>query len=263
MRWNNILVSCISITLMIMLPIGLLPSVLGAELSLAEPKVVYALLNKADKPVLIDFQVNGTRMAGKLQIIAHPDMQLLISIQGIYPPSTFDAASVNSIPISLSVAPLPPAETIAPWIKINTPLVMNVVKGENNYTGLIITVGSITEDWQYSEFMLQAEYIDPMSGENITSSMTIAVTTHIEETNHHVIPRQNSTNPSINTPSTTTTIAGAATTTVTGSETISRSEVATEDNNTIRGLNLIAASATILGVFILLLLFALRRRMIV
>lgn len=261
MRWNNILVSCISITLMIMLPIGLLPSVLGAELSFAEPKVVYALLNKADKPVLIDFQVNGTGMAGKLQLIAHPDMQLLISIQGTYPPSVFDAASVTSIPVSFSVAPLPPAETIAPWIKINTPLFMNVVKGENTYTSLIITVGSITEDWQYSEFMLQVHYIDPMSGENITSSMTIAVTTHIEETDHHVIPRQNST--SINTTSTTTTIAGAATTTVTGGETISRSEVATEDNNTIRGLNLIAASATILGVFILLLLFALRRRMIV
>ena len=261
MRWNNILVSCILITLMIMLPIGLLPSVLGAELSFAEPKVVYAIINKADKPLLIDFQVNGTRMAGKLQLIAHPDMQLLISIQGTYPPSAFDAASVNSIPVSLSVAPLPPAETIAPWIKINTPLFMNVVKGENTYTSLIITVGSITEDWQYSEFMLQADYTDPMSGENITSSMTIAVTTHIEETDHHVIPRQNST--SINTTSTTTTIAGAATTTVTGSETISRSEVATEDNNTIRGLNLIAASATILGVFILLLLFALSRRMIV
>ena len=244
-----------------MLPIGLLPSVLGAELSFAEPKVVYAIINKADKPLLIDFQVNRTRMAGKLQLIAHPDMQLLISIQGTYPPSAFDAASVNSIPVSLSVAPLPTAKTIAPWIKINTPLFMNVVKGENTYTSLIITVGSITEDWQYSEFMLQADYTDPMSGENITSSMTIAVTTHIEETDHHVIPRQNST--SINTTSTTTTIAGAATTTVTGSETISRSEVATEDNNTIRGLNLIAASATILGVFILLLLFALSRRMIV
>ena len=262
MRWNNISVSCILITLMIMLPIGLLPSVLGTEPSLAEPKgAVYALLTKADKPVPIDFQVNGTGMAGNLQLIAHPDMQLLIFVQGTYPPSAFEAAGVTSIPISLSVAPLPTAKTIAPWIKINTPLVMNVVKGENTYTSLIITVGSITEDWQHSEFMLQAHYIDPMSGENITSSMTIAVTTHIEETDHHVIPRQNST--SINTTSTTTTIAGAATTTVTGSETISRSEVATEDNNTIRGLNLIAASATILGVFILLLLFALRRRMIV
>ncbi len=244
----------LTIAFLIVLPINILSPLSPWANSVGEAE---ARSDNIEKPVPIDLQINGTKMAGRLQLIAHQGMQITLPIQGAYPASAFEAAGVNSIPISFSAKPLPPDVTIAPWINIKTSP-MKIVKGENAHTSLTITAGNITEDWQYTEFLLQANYVDPISAEDMTNSIIIAITTHIEEADHHIIPNLKKANTNNNNSASTTAATTTTTTLVADQETTGK--VTTEKSYINRGLNFIAVTTAAIGGIILLLLIVLRRR---
>jgi len=123
-------------------------------------------------PFEIFFWFNGFPDVGLLIFYLPQGRPVSLDVSLEYP---FSSPGLSPIPVSFSLAPFPVTSTIPSWLSVTPPPTVILVSGLVEHITVELKVEGTTPNGESGEFELQARYIDPVTGWDVTHVMTLKI----------------------------------------------------------------------------------------
>jgi len=161
------------------LPILLIPlllSIVPLSLSAQGQKADSNPISYLADPVPMNFFVNGFENA-TFDFSSPPGSNVVLNLTAVYPWSTYSSVS-GPILVQYSFAPFPLSSSVPSWL---TPSVrtnsMAMSKGSPLSVDIYTSISESAKLGLKGSFAIDAQYVDPVSGDSVTVPITINITT--------------------------------------------------------------------------------------